>query len=79
MDDSIVNMNFCELAQIHVCSYTDNRKMGSIPAISSHACRNGQREVGETGGSEATAVGGMRSQTVQSEINIHLAHSLPKT
>lgn len=69
--------------KIHVCSsYTDNRKIGSIPAISSHACRKGQREVeggGGTGGSEATAVGGMRSQTVRSEINIHLALSLPKT
>lgn len=30
------------------------------------------------GGSEATAVGGMRTQTVQSAINIHLALCLPK-
>jgi len=44
MDDSIVHVNFCELTQ-DVCS-----KMGSIPAISSHACRNGQREVEYDGG-----------------------------
>lgn len=65
--------NFCELTQ------TPDRRWRVFQP--SHPVNAGMVKGGwrRDGGSEATAMGGMRIQTVQSAINIHLALSLPKT